>query len=45
MKRKAKTTKAPARRVNLPVILGLALLVLLLLLRMIVYVAHVRSHH
>lgn len=45
MKRKAKTAKAPARGGNLLVILGLALVVLLLLLRMIEYVAHVRSRH
>jgi hypothetical protein len=45
MKRKAKTTKAPARGGNLLLILGLTLAVLLLLLRMVVFVAHVRSRH
>ncbi len=45
MKHKAKTRKAQARGGNLPVMLGLALVVLILLLRMIVFVAHVRSRH
>jgi len=44
MKSKAKTRRAKARGGNLLVILGVALVVLLLLLRMISFVAHVRRH-
>jgi hypothetical protein len=44
MKRKAKTRRAKTRDGNLLVILGVALVVLLLLLRMVAYVAHVRRH-
>jgi hypothetical protein len=43
MKRKAKTRRATARGGNLLLILGVALVVLLLLVRMIRFVAHVRG--
>jgi hypothetical protein len=42
MKRKAKTEKTKVRGGNVLLILGAAFVVLLLLLRMIVFVAHVR---
>lgn len=42
MKRKANARKAKAAGSNLPVILGVALVVLLLLLRLIAFVAHAR---
>jgi hypothetical protein len=45
MKRKATTRKAKTRGGNLLVILGVALVVLLLLLRMIAFVAHGRRHY
>jgi ferric-dicitrate binding protein FerR (iron transport regulator) len=45
MKRKATTRKAKTRGGNLLVILGVALVVLLLLLRMIAFVAHMRRHY
>lgn len=45
MKRKATTRKAKTRGGNLLVILGVALVVLLLLLRMIVFVARMRRHY
>ncbi|MGA3130020.1 MAG: hypothetical protein ABSD59_04420 [Terracidiphilus sp.] len=44
MKRKAKTRRAKTRGGNLFVILAVALFVVLLLLRMIAFVAHVRRH-
>jgi hypothetical protein len=43
MKHKAKTKQATARGRNLPLILGVAFVVLILLLRMISFVAHVRG--
>jgi Na+-transporting methylmalonyl-CoA/oxaloacetate decarboxylase gamma subunit len=43
MNRKAKTRKATARGGNLLLILGVAFVVLILLLRMITFVAHVRG--
>jgi hypothetical protein len=43
MKRKAKTKQATARGGNLLLILGVALVVAILLLRMIRFVAHVRG--
>jgi Na+-transporting methylmalonyl-CoA/oxaloacetate decarboxylase gamma subunit len=43
MKRKTKTNRATARGGNLLLILGVAFVVLILLLRMISYVAHVRG--
>jgi len=45
MKRKAKTKKATARGGNLLLILGVALVVLILLRRMIRYVAGHGRHH
>jgi Tfp pilus assembly protein PilX len=42
MKRNAKMRKQKTRGANLFIVLGLALVVSLLLLRMIAYVAHVR---
>ena len=42
MKRRAKTSRATVRGGNVLLILGAVLVVLLLLLRMIVFVAHVR---
>ncbi len=44
MKRKAKTKRKTARGGTLLVICAVALFVLLLLLRMIAYVAHARHH-
>jgi hypothetical protein len=43
MKRKAKTNQTTARGGKLLLILGIALVVLILLLRMITFVAHVRG--
>jgi Na+-transporting methylmalonyl-CoA/oxaloacetate decarboxylase gamma subunit len=43
MKRKAKTNQTTARRGKLLLILGVAFVVLILLLRMIMFVAHVRG--
>ena len=43
MKRKAKTKQTKLRGGNLLLILGVALVVLILLLRMISFVAHVRG--
>jgi Na+-transporting methylmalonyl-CoA/oxaloacetate decarboxylase gamma subunit len=43
MKRKAGSEKAKARGGNLLLILGVAFVVLILLLRMITFVAHVRG--
>jgi flagellar basal body-associated protein FliL len=44
MMRRAKTRRAKARGGNLLLMLGVALVVLLLLLRMISFVAHLRRH-
>ena len=43
MKRKAKTKQTTLRGSNLLLILGVAFVVLILLLRMITFVAHVRG--
>jgi hypothetical protein len=43
MKRKSRTNQTTARRGKLLLILGVALVVLILLLRMITFVAHVRA--
>jgi Flp pilus assembly protein TadG len=44
MKRKIKSKQTPSRRGTLLVLFGVAIFVLLLVLRMISYVAHVRRH-
>jgi Na+-transporting methylmalonyl-CoA/oxaloacetate decarboxylase gamma subunit len=44
MKRKARTNQATARGGKTLLILGVAFVVLILLLRMITFVAHVRGH-